>query len=202
MEISPGGTVEFSRPLRDSDTMLVPLSAPALKCWAIFSPSLRDIRGDVSLGEVDVVLGKKLFHLLAEHSTRLAVDNHLLCLWISQELLLQDGLSLQAISAVNQCPQLAACCSLIDAEHLHLGSPGRSLRFSRQLTICSRRTGLNPTMTCSQATMVGTERWPPLARIISSSAARFWLTSISRYAIPFFERNSFALLQWGHVGVE
>src|SRR5574341_1124344 len=42
----------------------------------LYEAKYRVVHGNVSLGEVDLVLRKKLFHLAAEHSTRLAIHHN------------------------------------------------------------------------------------------------------------------------------
>ena len=70
-----------------------------------------------------------------------------------------------------------------------------------QLTICSSRVRSNPTITSPHAEITGTLRAPD-SLTISSRAARSLLTSYSVNLKPFCERNSFAILQYGHVCVE
>lgn len=45
---------------------------------SLYSSEGRRVRRDISIREINFVLRKELFPLAAEHSTRRAVDNHLL----------------------------------------------------------------------------------------------------------------------------
>jgi hypothetical protein len=49
--------------------------------------------------------------------------------------------------------------------------------------------------------MTGTRNAPPEIFRISSSAALSLMTSMAVKGMPFFERNSFAILQCGQVGL-
>ena len=73
--------------------------------------------------------------------------------------------------------------------------------WPRQVKADSNRSLSKPTMTSLHSDMTGTLRAPPDIFFISSSAALSVVTSYAVKSIPFLERNSFADLQYGHVGV-
>jgi hypothetical protein len=70
-----------------------------------------------------------------------------------------------------------------------------------QSSIWSRRAALKPIITSPQAVMTGTERAPFVTRSISLNASRSSVTSKDLKGMPFCERYSFAIVQYGQVGV-
>lgn len=69
-----------------------------------------------------------------------------------------------------------------------------------QSSIRSSRFGSNPIMTSPHAAMTGTLLAPEISTIFLSASLSS-ATLYSEYLMPLAERNSFAVVQYGHVGV-